>query len=520
MAAAAPSAGLPWLLLLLLCSGASLGSQVGPGSRAAAAQRFLEKYGYLDRTHQDLGPTQLSEAIREFQWVSRLPLSGTLDASTVRRMGLPRCGVKDAESRAVWEERVGTLFPGPRAGRKRRRRYLHQSGKWYQRHLTFRVVNWPSYLPQQQVRLAVTAAFELWSNVSSLVFWEATGDSADIRLTFFHGDHNDGVDNAFDGPGGALAHAFFPRRGEAHFDNDERWSLDSGKGRNLFVVVAHEIGHTLGLEHSPVRNALMSPYYKKLGKDFVLSWDDILAIQNLYGKPLRGPAVQLPGKLFTHFQDWSQDLKDRNRQEGHLSPHYCWSFFDAITVDLAGQVYIFKGGYYWTVSRGGHTEGPEPLRTKWPRLPPTIDAAAFSEEDEKFYFFKGGRCWRYSGSSLEGGFPRKCSSAGDLPRHPDAALYFRPLHRLVLFKGPKYFVVNEEALKVEPYYPRSLKDWGGVPAMANGALTHPDGFVYFFRNEQFWKFDTDKLKVVETGKWASWLPWLGCREADLSQAVL
>ena len=84
--------------------------------------------------------------------------------------------------------------------------------------------------------------------------------------------------------GGALAHAFFPRRGEAHFDDDERWSLGGGKGHNLFVVVAHEIGHTLGLEHSPVRNSLMSPYYKKLGKDFILNWDDILAIQNLYGR--------------------------------------------------------------------------------------------------------------------------------------------------------------------------------------------------------------------------------------------
>ncbi|XP_009573984.1 PREDICTED: matrix metalloproteinase-28-like, partial [Fulmarus glacialis] len=204
-------------------------------------------------------------------------------------------------------------------------------GRWYKRHLTYRVVNWPSYLPQHEVRLAVKAAFELWSNVSSLVFWEVRDGPADIRLTFFHGDHNDGLNNAFDGPGGALAHAFFPRRGEAHFDSAERWSLRSGKGRNLFVVVAHEVGHTLGLEHSPVKSALMSPYYKKLSKDFVLSWDDILSIQNLYGKPSKGSAIQLPGKVFTHFQDWSVDLYGGDQQQRSLSAYYCHSFFDAIT---------------------------------------------------------------------------------------------------------------------------------------------------------------------------------------------
>lgn len=50
------------------------------------------------------------------------------------------------------------------------------------------------------------------------------------------------------------------------------------------MVTAHEIGHTLGLEHSPVRHALMSPYYRKLGRSLVLSWDDILAVQQLYGE--------------------------------------------------------------------------------------------------------------------------------------------------------------------------------------------------------------------------------------------
>lgn len=64
----------------------------------------------------------------------------------------------------------------------------------------------------------------------------------------------------------------------------ERWTLNGHKGHNLFMVTAHEIGHTLGLEHSPVRHALMSPYYRKLGRSLVLSWDDIIAVQQLYGE--------------------------------------------------------------------------------------------------------------------------------------------------------------------------------------------------------------------------------------------
>lgn len=85
-------------------------------------------------------------------------------------------------------------------------------------------------------------------------------------------------------PGGTLAHAFLPRRGEAHFDRAERWTLNGHKGHNLFMVAAHEIGHTLGLEHSPVRHALMSPYYRRLGASLVLSWDDVVAVQQLYGE--------------------------------------------------------------------------------------------------------------------------------------------------------------------------------------------------------------------------------------------
>ncbi|NXU77935.1 MMP28 protein, partial [Oreotrochilus melanogaster] len=461
-------------------------------------QLFLEKYGYLGQlgpgTHS---PAEFREAVRNFQRVTHLPPSGLLDAPTLHQMALPRCGTGDGKSRD--------------SASPRRRRNTQHGGRWYKRHLSYRVVNCPSYLPQHEVRLAVRAAFQLWSNVSSLVFWEVQDGPADIRLTFFHGDHNDGLNNAFDGPGGALAHAFFPRRGEAHFDSAERWSLHSGKGRNLFVVVAHEVGHTLGLEHSPVKSALMSPYYKKLSKDFVLSWDDILAVQNLY-------AIQLPGKVFTHFQDWNMDLYSKDQKRRSLSSYYCHSFFDAITADADHNLYIFKGSHFWVVPASGNASDPRALQSRWPGLPAGIDACAWSQLSHKFYFFKGGRCWCYRGSTLEPGFPQKCSTRG-LPRHPDTALYFQQLRRLILFKGAKYLVVKEETLDVEPYYPRSLRDWQGLPPGTTGAVTHPDGFVYFFRDDQYWQFDQGKLQVVASGKWATQLPWMGCWDADSEQVI-
>ncbi|KAM4795895.1 matrix metalloproteinase-28 [Rhinophrynus dorsalis] len=444
----------------------------------------------------------------DFQWLSHLPVTGDLNSATVLQMSLPRCGTKDAGQRG-WPDWIKEQIYGQR----RRKRYVTKNKKWYKRHLTYQIVNWPWYLSQHQMRQAVKAAFQLWGNVSSLTFSEAFTDPADIRLAFYDGDHNDGAGNAFDGPGGALAHAFFPRRGEAHFDNAEHWSLN-GRGRNLFVVLAHEIGHTLGLQHSLFKNALMSPYYKKLSKEYVLNFDDILAIQNLYGAPPSGHLVQLPGKQFTHFQDWSTESSGDEdvRLKGS---YYCQSVFDAITWGMKDILYIFKGRHFWMVSSDGNVSKPQLIQERWKELPSYVEAAVTSGSDGTFYFFKGGRCWRYNGSTLEAGFPKKCSANG-LPTHPDTALYFQPLGHLVIFKGSKYYVVNEDSLTVEPYYPRSLRDWNGVPSRTNGVLTHPDGSVYFFKGNKYWIFDQHKLQVTASGKWAEDLAWIGSSSEDSS----
>ncbi|KAJ8266551.1 hypothetical protein GJAV_G00131770 [Gymnothorax javanicus] len=452
--------------------------------------------------------------MRQFQWLSHLPVTGQLDSPTLLQMSAPRCGVKDEGSQHAWAKRVYGIFLGgaaPSGQHRRSKRYTRVGEKWYKRQLTYRIVNWPQHLSKRQVELATRTAFQLWSNVSTLAFREVSEGPADIRLAFFEGEHNDGMGNAFDGPGGALAHAFFPCRGEAHFDMAERWTLDGFKGHNLFMVIAHEIGHTLGLEHSPVRQALMSPYYKKLGKALVLSWDDITAVQQLYGKPSGGQMVQLPGQAFSlAIQNLALTEGGKGDPDTGL-PQYCQGFFDAITIDQNGSVLVFRGGLFWTVSAQGNVSQAQPLRHRWPQFPLAIEAAAFSPEDEKFYFFKGRRMWRYSEDGLDSGFPKWNEEVG-LPRHPDCAFFYAPLGHMVLFKGSRYFVLNLKTLLPEPDYPRNLSDWNGVPRGANGALSWTDGQLYFFRERQFWKFNPGKIRVTGGGQWAQELEWTGCQK--------
>jgi len=56
--------------------------------------------------------------------------------------------------------------------------------------------------------------------------------------------------------------------------------------KDLFTVAAHELGHSLGIEHSNTFGALMFPYYKGYNPKLELHEDDIAAIQAVYGRQL------------------------------------------------------------------------------------------------------------------------------------------------------------------------------------------------------------------------------------------
>lgn len=57
-------------------------------------------------------------------------------------------------------------------------------------------------------------------------------------------------------------------------------------GFNLFMVAAHEFGHSMGLGHSQDPGALMYPIYTggREPSTYVLPRDDFNGIQSLYGQ--------------------------------------------------------------------------------------------------------------------------------------------------------------------------------------------------------------------------------------------
>jgi hypothetical protein len=115
-----------------------------------------------------------------------------------------------------------------------------------------------------------------------------------MNILFARGAHGDAY--PFDGPGGVLAHTFYPAppnpeplAGDMHLDDDERWQV--GANTDLYSVVLHETGHALGLVHTDNPSDVMYPYYRLQTH---LGAGDIAIVQAMYGTRDGSTPAQAP----------------------------------------------------------------------------------------------------------------------------------------------------------------------------------------------------------------------------------
>ncbi|KAK3936180.1 Matrixin-domain-containing protein [Diplogelasinospora grovesii] len=227
--------------------------------------RYLQRRGFLPGD-ADVQSADFKTALEAFQQSGGLPKTGVYDEATAKLMDTPCCGYKN--------------HGGPLG-------FATLGAKWDHFEVTWRVDNWSSKISNADAVAAFNSSFGRWATVTPLTFRQVfAGQPCDIRIRFATGNHGDGANNAFDGVGKVLAHAWGPGNGDgnimgdAHFDDAETWTLDY-----LSKVSLHEFGHSLGLDHSSIGTAVMYAYFNNQPN---LQPDDITGIQSLYGPRAKG----------------------------------------------------------------------------------------------------------------------------------------------------------------------------------------------------------------------------------------
>ncbi|XP_048036884.1 collagenase 3-like [Megalobrama amblycephala] len=441
----------------------------------AAAEHYLKSfYNLTDVTNVKTNFRQgssLTEKMKEMQVFFGLKVTGTLDKETMEVMKKPRCGVPDVAAYSTF----GGGF------------------KWQTNKLTYRIVNYTPDMSVAEVDDSIRRALQVWADVTPLRFTRIYSGTADIMIQFgskYHGDYY-----PFDGPGRTLAHAFAPSPGiggDAHFDEDEFFTFRSSRGFVLFLVAAHEFGHSLGLSHSNVPGALMFPTYSFTNPDrFSLPSDDIRGIQSLYGPNREKKPIQPDPKLPTTPNSCDPNL-----------------ILDAVTT-LRGETMFFKDSFFW---RSSPSRGMSQIqiRSFWPNVPDNIDAAYENPAQDKVFFFKGRQVWAFSGNNAVPGYPKTLSRFG-LPssiKKVSAAVHDKNSGKTLLFVDGVYYSFDEKAKKMDTGYPKRLEY--GFPGMA-GKVTAAHlskGYIYLYSGNKVFEFSSYGKRLLRVLQNNYFLPCL------------
>lgn len=182
--------------------------------------------------------------------------------------------------------------------------------RWQKSELTYYIQSYADGISISQQDDIFAESFETWAEVTNLSFYRVNSPGqADIVVGFGSYGHCQlystinttcSHSSSFDGNGNVLAHAYFPGQGvisgDTHFDADEQWTTSNSdpNGISLLSVAVHEIGHSLGLDHSNDIYSVMYPSYDGSNIKITLGDSDVARIRELYGSsgvPPRQPSL-------------------------------------------------------------------------------------------------------------------------------------------------------------------------------------------------------------------------------------
>ncbi|XP_033125959.1 stromelysin-3-like [Anneissia japonica] len=396
--------------------------------------------------------------------------------------------------------------------KNRCKRYAFYQKAWPYTEITYRIGNWPSNCDiksKSKIRQLFKEAFQLWSDVSPLIFREVgKNEIANTTIMFMKLEHGDNVH--FDGPLNTLAHAYHlmggygELNGDIHFDDDEKWTWKAKQGRNLFIVAAHEIGHVIGLAHSKVKSALMWEHYQLFQNGYTLSEDDVKGIQRIYGKPLHPsgikgrtvvrskvtkPTDENPVKANNNVTDAISRTAAVNtlvKRQNKMN-NTCDRSIDGLAV-YRREIMIFKGNRIWRMKTDGtliSRENGELAASYWYGLPSDIDAVYQRNTDNALIFVKDQYSYIYLGPHQ---LPIKTMHMlNEMPIGVDAIVAVSGSNKIYIFKNKLVWKADVSTNKLEDNYPRKIsKEWKRLPRGINAAYYLNDHF-YFFRNGQIYK---------------------------------
>lgn len=154
--------------------------------------------------------------------------------------------------------------------------------KWQTKDVSFSVIEWPNVFSKQEYEEAAIEAMNRWAKVCGLRP-QFLGD--DPRAMIVLGKR------AIDGPYGVLAESELPcgrvKQCRQWYDTGEQWAIFTGSGPggkriDLVRVMAHELGHALGMNHIGAGN-LLAPVYS--ANIWLPQKGDIAEMVGRYGTP-------------------------------------------------------------------------------------------------------------------------------------------------------------------------------------------------------------------------------------------